>query len=366
MKIREIASWFEGEVVGDDAVEIKHVAKIEEAENGSLTFLANPKYEKHLATTRASAVLVSRTVDLSKLRDRVSLTFIKVDDPYLAFVRTLKALTPELDPFPAGIDPTASVGAKAQIGRDVVLGRNVVVGDGASIGDRTKLAHGCVIGTNAQIGSDCLLYPNVVVYHKCRVGDRVIIHSGVVIGADGFGFAPKKDGSYEKIPQLGIVVLDDDVEVGANTTIDRATVGETRVKRGVKIDNLVQIAHNVMIGENTVIAAQTGISGSVKIGNNCIIAGQVGIGGHVEIAERTTILGQSGITKSLLIPGKTYFGTPAKEAREAFKIEAALRSLPQMSLEFAGLQRMLEEMRRARTRANVSAKKSSSRTKRKK
>ncbi|MGB2869363.1 MAG: UDP-3-O-(3-hydroxymyristoyl)glucosamine N-acyltransferase [Bacteroidota bacterium] len=348
MKVQEIAAWFQGEVVGDPRAEIDRVSKIEEADRGSLTFLANPKYEKHLATTRASAVLVSRKLDLSKYSDRASCVFIRVDDPYMAFLRALKNLTPSEDPFPSGIAPTAVASDKARVGKNVVLGSHVVVEEGAVIGDNTKISHGCVIGKKVEIGSDCLIYPNVSIGHGCRIGDRVILHSGVVIGSDGFGFVPKQDGRYEKIPQLGIAVVGDDVEVGANTTIDRATIGETVIGRGVKLDNLIQIAHNVVIGENTVIAAQTGISGSAKIGKNCIIAGQVGIAGHVEIADRVTILGQTGITKSLETPGAIYFGYPGRPIREAHRIQAAIHTLPEMVQELTRLEHQVAELRKER------------------
>ncbi len=194
------------------------------------------------------------------------------------------------------------------------------------------------------VGSECALYPNVVIYHQCQVGNRVTLHTGAVIGSDGFGFAPKTDGTYEKIPQLGIVVIEDDVEIGANTTIDRATMGDTHIHRGVKIDNLVQIAHNVVIGENTVIAAQTGISGSTKIGKNCMLAGQVGIAGHIEIADRTVIMAQSGIPNNIEEPGKTYFGYPADEARKAQRAYIALKMLPDMLREFTALQKKVAEL----------------------
>ena len=347
MTVREIAAWIGGEVVGDASGEIREVAKIEEAGPGSLTFLANPKYEKYLSTTHASAVLVSKRANLAKLAGRDAVSAIRVDDPYLAFLRVLRKLNPGPEPFPTGIDPTAFVSPDARVGRGVVLGRHVVVEEGASVGDGTKILHGCVIGKRATIGKDCRIYSNVVIYYDCRVGDRVVLHSGVVLGADGFGFAPNKEGRYEKIPQAGIAVLEDDVEIGANTTIDRATLGETRVGRGTKVDNLVQIAHNVVIGEDTVIAALTGISGSVKIGNRCVIAGQVGISGHVEIADRTTILGQTGIPKSILEPGKVFFGTPAKERRVAYRIEVLTHSLPAMAEELEQLKRRMAEFQKS-------------------
>jgi len=349
MTIREIAEWLKGELAGPAAAfssAIDRVAKIEEAGAGSLTFLANPKYRKYLATTNASAVLVARTFDLSSTPANASIVYIRVDDPYVAFLQVLKRLTPTLDPFPAGVHPTAVVAPTAAVGANVSLGAHVVIGDGARIGDNTQLSHGCVIGPHATVGSECRLFPNVTIYHQCRIGNRVVLHSGCVIGSDGFGFAPKADGTYEKIPQLGIVVVEDDVEIGANTTVDRATMGETRIGCGVKIDNLVQVAHNVVIGDHTVIAAQTGISGSTKIGKHCMIAGQVGLAGHIEIADRTVLMAQSGIPKSITEPGKTYFGYPAKEARIAQRLEAAIRMLPETMRDLQQLQRVVEEMKK--------------------
>jgi UDP-3-O-[3-hydroxymyristoyl] glucosamine N-acyltransferase len=349
MTVREIAEWFGGEIIGPDpgaAQAIERVAKIEEASAGSLTFIANPKYERHIETTDASAVLVSRKLDLTKHAVRPSLYLIRVDDPYMAFLLVLKRLTPQTEPFPTGIHPTAVVPASAKLGKNVALGAYVVVGEEAVVGDNTKIGACAVVGKQARIGEDCLLYPGVVVYHQCRIGARVIVHAGAVIGSDGFGFAPKPDGSYEKIPQLGIVVLEDDVEIGANTTIDRATIGETLIRRGVKIDNLVQIAHNVVIGENTGIAAQTGISGSTKIGKNCMLAGQVGIAGHLEIADRTIVYAQSGIHQNIEEPGKVYFGYPADDARKAQRAYAAVKMLPEMIREFTALKNTIAELQR--------------------
>jgi UDP-3-O-[3-hydroxymyristoyl] glucosamine N-acyltransferase len=350
MTVREIAAWLGGEALGPEALlaaEIDRVAKIEEAETGSLTFLSNPKYEKFLGLTRASAVLVGRATDPLALPRATPIAFIRVDDPYIGFLEVLKRLTPAVDPFPAGVDPRAVVASTARLGDGVALGPGVVIGAGAVIGSGTRIAAHAVVGPGAVIGDGCLLYPHVTVYHQCRIGHRVTLHAGCVIGSDGFGFAPKPDGTYEKIPQLGIVVIEDDVEIGANTTVDRATIGETRIEHGVKIDNLVQIAHNVVIGAHTVIAAQTGISGSVKIGRHCMIAGQVGIAGHLEIADRTTIMAQSGISKSITEPGKAYFGYPAREARFAMRIEAALKMLPETMRELQEVRRAVEELKAA-------------------
>lgn len=291
-------------------------------------------------------MLISRKLDLTKYKIRSSLVLIRVDDPYMAFLLVLKRLTPFVDPFYSGIHSSAIVPATAKLGNNVSLGPYVVIGEEATVGDNTKIAAGCIVGKKVQIGMGCLLYPNVVVYHQCRIGDRTIIHAGAVIGSDGFGFAPRSDGTYEKIPQVGIVVVGDDVEIGANTTIDRATLGETHIHNGVKIDNLVQVAHNVVIGENTGIAAQTGISGSTKIGKNCMLAGQVGIAGHLEIADRTVILAQSGIPHTIEEPGKTYFGYPADEARKAQRVYAAMKMLPDMIREFTALKSKVEELQR--------------------
>lgn len=343
MTVLEIATLFEAEIVGDPTVEIQRVAKIEEAGPGDITFLANPKYEKYVATTKASAILVSSGFDTSKVQTS-SLAFIKAPDPYVAFLQVLKRITPMPDPFLKGIHATAIVPATAKLGEGVRLGAHTVLGENVIVGVNTKIGHGCVLGDGSSVGENSVIYPNVSVYHGCQIGHRVILHSGVVVGSDGFGFAPKNDGTYEKIPQLGIVVIEDDVEVGANCTIDRATIGQTLLKRGVKLDNLVHIAHNVVVGENTVIAAQSGISGSTKVGKNVVIAGQVGIIGHIEIRDRSVLLAQSGIGKSTEV-GKSYLGSPAKEHLRAMRIEAVIRSLPELAKDIEQLKRSLEELR---------------------
>lgn len=345
MTVQEIATWLHGVVVGNGTIRIERVAKIEEADHQSISFLANPKYERYLETTQAAAVLVSKKMQNAKLPQRESLAFIKVDDPYVAFLQVHKRFTPSVDPFPSGVHPSALIAESATIGKSVCIGANAVIGHDVVVGENSKVSHGCVLGTGVSLGSDCQIFPNVTIYHQCRIGSRVTLHSGVVIGADGFGFAPKENEPFEKIPQLGIVVIEDDVEVGANSTIDRATLGETVIRRGVKIDNLVQIGHNCVIGENTVIAAQTGISGSVKIGKHCMIGGQVGIAGHLEIADRVTILAQSGVGKSIEEPGGFYFGSTVKERSRAYRIEAVIRSLPELSRDVSKLQRDLDSLR---------------------
>lgn len=345
MTVSEIASWLNGEVHGNGEATIARVAKIEEAGGHDLTFLANPKYARFIATTRAGAILVGRSFDVSSSGAPKELTFIKVDDPYVAFLTVLKRITPQTDPFPTGIHPTAVIAPGASVALGVCVGAYAIIDEGASIGEGTRIGHGVVIGKGAVIGSTCLLYPNVVVSHQCRLGDRVTVHAGTVIGSDGFGFAPKSDGTYEKIPQLGTVVIEDDVEIGSNCSIDRATMGETTIRRGAKLDNLIQIAHNVTVGENTVIASQVGISGSSKIGKNVMLAGQVGIAGHLEIADRTILMAQAGIPKSITEPGKAYFGSPAKEHSRAFRIEAIIRSLPELAQELRNLRKELDELK---------------------
>ncbi len=340
MKLSEIAKVLNCELIGDGDVEIRRVSEIQSAVEGDITFIANPKYEKFFDTTRASAVIVSKS--FSRRRDDLSLLFS--DDPYYAFVKVLKLLNPPVELLPLGIHPSAVVAESASLGENVRIGANAVIGERVKIGDNTVIMPGVVIGDDVEIGSDVLIYPNVTIYHGCKIGNRVIIHSGTVIGSDGFGFVPRPDGSYEKIPQVGIVVIEDDVEIGSNCSIDRATLGETRIKRGAKLDNLIQIAHNVVIGENTVIAAQTGIAGSTKVGKNCVFAGQVGIVGHIEIADRTTIAAQSGVSKSITEPGKVYFGYPAREHSVALRIEGAIRQLPGLIKEFYELKSKIERL----------------------
>ncbi len=341
MKLRDIAILLDAEIEGQDAIEIRRVAKIEDAVGGDISFLSNPKYTKFLGTTRASAVIVGRKLDTADAGTSLP-ALLRVDDPYASFLKVLLTFNPPKDPLPPGIHKTAVIAPSAHLGIDVRVGANVVIGENCSVADRAMISHGTVLGDGVKIGSSSLLHANVTVSEGCIIGSRVIIHSGVVIGSDGFGFAPKPDGTYEKIPQLGIVVIEDDVEIGANTTIDRATLGETRIKKGVKLDNLIQVAHNVVIGENTVSAAQAGISGSTKIGKNVMIGGQVGITGHLEIADNTKIGAQSGIHHSIHDSGKTFFGSPAYPQREAFRIQGAAVQLPDLLNTVRELQKKVE------------------------
>ncbi len=339
-KLSEIAGIIGAKLEGDADIDIAGIAKIEEAKKGEITFLSNPKYAKYFESTEASAVIVPE--DFKSARADVAL--LRAKDPYTAFVFALKRITPPPEPLEPTINRNAYVSPKAVVGENVGLGAFACVLDRARIGRGARISHGSVIGEEVEIGENTLIYPNVTVYRGCKIGKNVIIHSGTVIGSDGFGFAPKDDGTYEKIPQLGIVVVEDDVEIGSNCSIDRATLGETRICRGVKLDNLIQVAHNVVIGDNTVIAAQTGIAGSTRIGKHCVVAGQVGFAGHLDIADRTTIGAQSGVAKSVKEQGKILFGYPAKEMREAKRMEGAARMLPELLQEVAELRAKVEKL----------------------
>ena len=345
MKINEIARLLSATVEGNPELEIRRVAKIEDAGEGDLTFLANPKYARFLALTGASAVIVGKAVTVEdRPADATPLTLLRVDDPYVGFVRVLALYNPPQPPLPAGIHPTALIAPTATIGADARIGPYAVIGDRTKVGDRSIICPCTVIGNDVSIGADCLLYANVTVREGCVIGNRCILQPGAVIGSDGFGFAPKPDGTFEKIPQMGIVVIEDDVEIGANTTVDRATLGETRIKKGVKLDNLIQVAHNVVIGENTVMAAQTGISGSTKIGKNVMVAGQVGFTGHIEIADGVKVGAQSGVHRALPKEGATYFGTPAYPQREAMWIYGSFPQLPDLLATVRELQKRIEHL----------------------
>lgn len=347
MKLSEICKIVGGETAGDGNTDIARLAKIEEAGRGDLTFLANPKYRKYLTSTGASAVLVSRDAHFDELdRRQDPLALVRVSDPYLAFLQLIDRFHPAAAPLPRGIHATAVIASTAKLGSNIALGAHVVIGERSVIGDNVSIYPCTVLADDVRLGHDSTLHANVAVREQCVIGDRVIVHSGTVIGSDGFGFAPKGDGTFEKIPQRGIVVVEDDVEIGANCTIDRATIGETRIEKGVKLDNLIQVAHNVVIGERTVIAAQSGISGSTKIGKECLIAGQVGFAGHLTIADRTTFGAQSGVAKSVTEQGKTYFGYPARELQQSLRMDAALKQLPELLVEMRNIERRLQELER--------------------
>jgi len=325
MLVTEIARLVGGDIVGNGERDIANVRKIEEAVDGDISFIANLKYAKYHDSTRASALLVGPDFPAT----REDLTYIRTADPYAAFLTMLRTFAPQSERPEPGVHPTAVISADVQLGEGVSIGPHVVIGTGCVIGRNTVLHANTTLGSQVTIGSDTVVFPNVTIYRGTRIGECVTIHAGAVLGADGFGFAPKGDGSWEKIPQIGIVVIEDHVEIGANVTIDRATLGETRICRGVKLDNLIHIAHNVVVGENTVIAAQAGISGSTRIGSDNMIAGQVGVVGHIETVPNVIIEAQSGVSKSIQKPGR-YFGHPVKEHAQALRQEGALRQLPDL------------------------------------
>jgi len=334
--LQEIASYLGAELDGEGSVEISGVAGIEEAKPGQLSFVANPKYLKLLETTRASAVIGGKDVPKAKI------PVIRHPNPYYAFSKVIGLFHETGKGYPEKIDSTALLGEEVTIGKQVYVGPYVIVEGGVQLSDKAVILGGSFIGKNTQVGENCLIYPNVTIRENTVIGKNVIIHSGTVIGSDGFGYA-KEMGEYHKIPQVGKVVLEDDVEIGANVTIDRATLGETRIKKGTKIDNLVQIAHNVKIGENTIVVAQVGISGSTRVGNNVILAGQVGLVGHIEIGDNVIVGAQSGVNKSIH-PGKIYFGYPAREHTKAKKIEAAISLLPQYVAKIRDLEKRIREL----------------------
>lgn len=310
---------------GDGDTVITGLAPIESAGPGDITFLANKKYQKYLESTKATAIIVSPETEVT----RDDLSCLRLQDAYFGFVQLLRLFHPVVRYDAPGIHAQSFVDPSADISNDVTIAAHAFVGPGARIGRGSVIAEGAVIRNNVVIGEDCLIYPNVTILDRCTVGNRVIIQAGTTIGSDGFGFAPVED-RYEKIPQTGTVVIEDDVEIGANSCIDRGTIGPTIIRRGTKLDNLIQIAHNVEVGEHTVVAAQTGISGSTTIGHHVIVAGQAGLVGHISIGDRVTIGAQSGVSKDLQGEGKMFRGSPAREIHEELRLEAAIRHLPEL------------------------------------
>ncbi len=329
MKLSEVSELVGGELTGDGNIEISGIGKIESAKPDEVTFIANPTYEKFFNSTQAGAVLVSRKFNSANYKrlDEKIIPLIRVDDPYLAFLNLLDIFIPQTELQKIGIEPSAVIAESAEIsGEEVRIGANCSIGEKVKIGKRVSILPNTVILAGAEISDDVLIYPNVTIYQGCKIGSRVIIHSGTVIGSDGFGQAKNDDGTFQKIPQKGIVIIGDDVEIGSNCSIDRATIGETVIGKGVKIDNQVQIAHNVEIGENTVIVAHTGIAGSTKIGKNCILAGKVGVVGHIEICDNVIITAATNVSKSITVPG-TYSGYRAQQQMQELRREATLRNL---------------------------------------
>jgi UDP-3-O-[3-hydroxymyristoyl] glucosamine N-acyltransferase len=339
---QQIATLIQGKLEGDPGAKVNDVAKIEEAVNGSLCFISNPKYEEYLYTSKASIIIVNESLEIMR---PVSPTLIRVKDAYSGFAFLLEKYNQIISGSgKTGIEQPSYIAPTATIASDVYVGAFSYIGDHAVIAAGVKIYPGCYIGNNVAIKENTKIYSGVKIYDECHLGCNVVIHSGTVIGGDGFGFAPLDNGTYKKIPQLGNVIIEDDVEIGANTTIDRATMGSTIIRKGVKLDNLIQVAHNVEIGEHTVIAAQTGISGSTKVGKNCVIGGQVGMVGHIHIADGTRINAQSGISKSVLNTNTTINGSPAFDYKSSLKSQAIFRNLPDLQHRLQKLEETVQEL----------------------
>lgn len=336
---KQIAEFIQGRVEGDENAIVNTFAKIEEGKKGAISFLSNPKYTHFIYDTESSVVLVNESLELEH---PTNATLIRVENAYECVAKLLQ-LYESMKPKKKGIDSLAFIDATAKIGKDCYIGPFVAIGPGVVIGDGCVLHPHVTIGENASIGNNTEIYSNAVVYHHCKIGNNCVLHAGCVIGADGFGFAPNADG-YDKIPQIGIVTIEDNVEIGANTCIDRSTMGSTYIRKGVKLDNLIQVAHNVEIGENTVMAAQGGIAGSTKVGKWCMFGGQVGMAGHITIADQTNVGAQAGISNSVKKSGTTIIGSPAWDAKGFMKSAAMFRRLPDMYKQLAELQSKIEEL----------------------
>ncbi|MDR0657745.1 MAG: UDP-3-O-(3-hydroxymyristoyl)glucosamine N-acyltransferase [Mediterranea sp.] len=337
---KQIVSFIQGEIIGNENVTVNTFAKIEEGIPGALSFLSNPKYTSYIYTTQSSIVLVNKDFVPEKA---INATLIKVDNVYESLAR-LMSLYEAGKPGKQGIDSLACIAPGAQIGENAYIGPFAYIGENTVIGDNAIIHPHTYIGDGVKLGNNCILYPHAILYPECHIGNGCIIHSGAVIGADGFGFAPTANG-YEKIPQIGTVILEDNVEIGANTCVDRATMGATIIRRGAKLDNLIQIAHNDEIGAHTVIAAQTGVAGSTKIGEWCMIGGQAGIAGHIKVGDKVGIAAQSGIASSVK-NNSQLMGSPAIDAKKYFRLSAAFKNLADMYSEVNSLRRELNELKK--------------------
>lgn len=337
----QIALMIQGKIEGSETAAVSSFGKIEEAVAGQLSFLANPKYEEYLYTTGATIIIINNNLEL---KQPVSATLIRVPDAYTAFATLLtqyqKLATQQL----SGIQEPSYISKSTKMGSQVFIGAFVYTGENVQIGNNVKLFPQVYIGNNVTIGDNTIIHPGVKIYHECRIGSNVIIHAGTVIGSDGFGFAPQADGSFQKVPQIGNVVVEDGVEIGSNSTIDRATIGSTIIRAGAKLDNLIQIAHNVEVGSNTVIAAQSGVSGSTKIGRNVMIGGQAGIVGHIQIADGSKINAQSGVSKSIKTPNTAVTGSPAFDYTAALRSQAVSRNLPDMEKRIKELETLVKQL----------------------
>jgi UDP-3-O-[3-hydroxymyristoyl] glucosamine N-acyltransferase len=344
----QIALLINGCVEGNAAAEVDSFGKIEEAKPGQLAFLANPKYEEYLYTTAASIIIIS---DAHELKQPISATLIRVPDAYSAFATLLNKYQEIVTQQLTGIQQPSYIHDKATIGSNVFVGAFTYISQGAQIGNNVKLFPGVFIGNNVKVSDNSILHPGVKIYHDCVIGKNVTIHAGTVIGGDGFGFAPQTDGSYKKVPQIGNVVVEDFVEIGSNATIDRATIGSTIIKSGAKLDNLIQIAHNVEVGNNTVIAAQAGVSGSTKVGSNVMIGGQAGIVGHIQIADGSKINAQSGVSKTIKHPNTAVTGSPAFDYTSALRSQALSRNLPDLEKRVMELEKFVLQLLAERVNA---------------
>ena len=337
-----IASFLNGQVEGDTTIEVNNISKIEEGKKGTLSFLANPKYESYIYTTESSIVLVNTNF---KPQKPISCTLIRVEDAYQAFASLLEMYQQGKQQQLVGIDERASIKDSAELGENVYIGEFTVIGENAKIAENVKIYPQVYIGEGVEIGENTIIYPGARIYHDCKIGSDCIIHSGAVIGSDGFGFAPQENGEHKKIPQIGNVVIEDSVEIGSNTTIDRATMGSTIIRKGAKLDNLIQVAHNVEVGEGSFIAAQTGISGSTKIGKLCWVGGQVGFAGHITIADEVKIGAQAGIANNIKKKGDMLMGSPAFNLINFQKSSIAFKTLPDLRREVYNLKRELEALK---------------------
>ncbi len=336
---KQIADYLGGTVDGNAGATVNSFSKIEEGKAGSISFLSNPKYAHYIYDTKASVVIVNADLQLEQ---EVPCTLIRVANAYESVAKLLQ-LYDSMTPAKKGIDPLAFISPSATIGEDCYIGAFAYIGENAVVGPNCQIYPNTYIGDGVTISSQCLFYPHVSIYHGCRIGNRVTIHSGAVIGADGFGFAPGAEG-YSKIPQIGIVTIEDDVEIGANTCVDRSTMGSTFVRKGVKLDNLVQIAHNTDIGSHTVMSAQVGIAGSTKVGSWCMFGGQVGVSGHITIGDKVMLGAQSGVNKSL-DSNQSLIGGPPQDPRAFFKQIALMRRLPEMYEQISQLQKEIQELK---------------------
>ncbi len=337
----QIALLIGGKVDGDPNVLVASFGKIEEATKGQLAFLANPKYEEHLYTTQASVIIINET---QELKQAINATLIRVPDAYTAFAALLSKYQEIAAQQLVGIQEQSYISKSAKVGEKVFIGAFAYLDENVCIGNNVKIYPNTYVGINVKIDDNSILHPGVKIYHDCVIGKNVTVHAGTVIGSDGFGFAPQDDGSFKKVPQIGNVVVEDFVEIGANATIDRATIGSTIIRSGAKLDNLIQIAHNVEVGNNTVIAAQAGVSGSTKIGNNVMIGGQAGIVGHLQIADGSKINAQSGVTKSLKTPNAAVTGSPAFDYTNALRSQAVSRKLPEIEKRLKELEALVKQL----------------------